>query len=62
MADVVKTEYMDKPQRGYSEYFAKSYDALLSDDAPRPVPGDRAFLADGSMYFCWNAGDWEKIG
>lgn len=56
---VVKTQYMDKAQRGYSEYFFYNSDAMATQS---PVPGDRAFLADGSLYFCWDVGYWVKIG
>jgi hypothetical protein len=56
---VIKTQYMDKAQRGYSEYFIKDIEALKTQS---PVPGDRAFLADGSLYFCWDVGYWVKIG
>lgn len=58
--EFIKTQYMDKAQRGYSEYFAKSEDVLKENLSP--VPGDRVFLADGSMYFCWDVGVWTKIG
>lgn len=59
MGKVVKTQYMDKAQRGYSEYF-------FYDDEARetisPIPGDRCFMRDGSLWFCWETGVWEKIG
>lgn len=59
MAKVVKTQYMDKATKGYSEYFCYDTEAL---NTISPVPGDRAFLKDGSMYFCWEVGIWELIG
>ena len=59
MGKVVKTQYMDKAQRGYSEYFF--YDDNARENTV-PVPGDRGFMRDGSLYFCWEAGSWEKIG
>lgn len=59
MADVVKTQYMDKATRGYSEYFFRTEEARENIS---PVPGDRCFMKDGSLWFCWNAGEWEQIG
>lgn len=59
MADIIKTQYMDKAQRGYSEYVAKSYEAL---EKISPKEGDRAILLDGSLYFCLEIGKWERIG
>jgi hypothetical protein len=59
MADVVKTEYMGKPQRGFSEYFFRTDEARENQS---PVPGDRCFMKDGSMWFCWDVGVWEQIG
>ena len=59
MADVVKTQYMDKAQRGYSEYFFRNEEAKNSIS---PVPGDRCVMKDGSIWFCWETGLWEKIG
>ena len=59
MADVIKTQYMDKATRGYSEYVARNIDAL---NAIVPVSGDRAILLDGSLYFCLESGKWELIG
>lgn len=58
--EIIKTQYMDKAQRGYSEYFVKSEKEL--EENLSGVPGDRVFLADGSMYFCWDTGVWTKIG
>jgi hypothetical protein len=56
---VVKTQYMDKPVRGYSEYF-------FYDDGARqatsPVIGDRCLMKNGDLYFCWQTGVWSKIG
>ena len=57
--EIIKTQYMDKAQRGYGEYFAKDITALKTQS---PVPGDRAFLADGTMYFCWDTNFWTEIG
>ena len=59
MAKVVKTQYMDRATKGYSEYFFYDDEAR---EAISPVPGDRGFMRDGSMYFCWEKGVWEKIG
>lgn len=59
MADVIKTQYMDKPQRGYSEYIARNEEAL---NVIAPKEGDRAILLDGSLYVCLDNGTWEKIG
>ena len=56
---VVKTQYMEKAQRGYSEYFF--YDDAAKESVS-PVPGDRGIMKDGSIYFCWETGKWEKIG
>ena len=59
MAEWIKTQYMDKPQRGYSEYIARNEEAL---DAITPKEGDRAILLDGSLYVCLDNGKWEQIG
>ncbi len=59
MAEVIKTQYMDKAQRGYSEYIARNYEAL---ETIAPKEGDRAILLDGSLYVCLNTGNWEQIG
>ena len=59
MADVIKTQYMDKPQRGYSEYIARNEEAL---NAIVPKEGDRAILLDGSLYVCLDNGKWDLIG
>jgi hypothetical protein len=56
---VVKTQYMDKAQRGYSEYFFYNSDAMATQS---PVPGDRALMKNGDIYFCWTPGTWDKIG
>jgi hypothetical protein len=61
MADVIKTQYMDKPQRGYSEYIARNEEALNAI-VPKPKEGDRAILLDGSLYICLDNGKWEQIG
>ena len=58
--DYVKTQYMDKAQRGYSEYFVKEKRVL--EEILSPVPGDRAFFVDGTLYFCFDIGVWTKIG
>jgi hypothetical protein len=57
--EIIKTKYMDSPQRGYSEYFFRTEDARK---ATSPVPGDRCFMKDGSLWFCWDVGFWTKIG
>ena len=59
MADVIKTQYMDKAQRGYSEYVARDFNSLKKIV---PKEGDRAILLDGSLYICLNSGVWEQIG
>lgn len=59
MADVIKTQYMDKAVRGYSEYVAKTKEAL---DKIVPKEGDRAILLDGSLYICLDNGKWDLIG
>ena len=59
MAEVIKTQYMDKPQRGYSEYIARNYKAL--EKIP-PKEGDRAMLLNGELYVCLDAGKWERLG
>jgi hypothetical protein len=56
---VVKTQYMDKPVRGYSEYFFFDDEARNSVS---PVVGDRCLMRNGDLYFCWGEGTWEKIG
>lgn len=58
--EYVKTQYMDKAQRGYSEYFVKEKSVLERNLSP--VPGDRAFFVDGTLYFCFDTGVWTKIG
>lgn len=59
MQKVVKTEYMNKATKGFSEY-------IFYDDEARnsvsPVPGDRALMRNGDLYFCWEVGTWELIG
>lgn len=59
MADVIKTQYMDKATRGYSEYIARDFNAL---NTYSPVPGDRAILLNGDLYVCLKTGEWEPIG
>ena len=59
MADVIKTQYMDKATRGYSEYIARDFKALQTYI---PKEGDRALLLDGSLYVCLTSGTWELIG
>lgn len=57
--EIVKTKYMGKPQRGFSEYFFRTDEAR---EKTSPVPGDRCFMKDGSLWFCWDVGIWTKIG
>ena len=57
--EIIKTKYMNSPQRGYSEYFFRTDDARENTS---PVPGDRCFMKDGSLWFCWDVGFWTKIG
>lgn len=59
MADVIKTQYMDKAVRGYSEYIARDLDALQTIS---PKEGDRAILLDGSLYICVDNGTWDIAG
>ena len=59
MADVIKTQYMDRATRGYNEYVVRNVEAL---NTFIPVSGDRAILLDGSLYFCLEPGKWELIG
>ena len=57
---VVRTQYMDKPLIGYSEYYFFDNDARY---AVAPIPGDRCIMANGDVYFCWDKDiGWEKIG
>lgn len=57
--EIVKTSYMERPVKGYSEYFFKTDEAR---DSVIPRPGDRALMKNGDVYFCWEKGVWEKIG
>lgn len=59
MAEVIKTKYMDKATRGYSEYIARDLDALQTIS---PKEGDRAILLDGSLYICVDNGIWDIAG
>ena len=59
MADVIKTQYIDRATRGYSEYVAKDFNALKTII---PKEGDRAILLDGSLYICLDNGKWDLIG
>ena len=59
MADVLKTEYMGKPNVGYSEYMFKTDEAR---EATSPKTGDRCVMKNGDVYFCWEQGTWEKLG
>lgn len=59
MADVIKTQYMDRATRGYNEYVARDKTAL---DTIVPKEGDRAILLDGSLYICLDNGKWDLIG
>ena len=60
MTDIIKTEYMDKPTIGYSEYLFLDMTAL---NAQSPKPGDRAVvLTEGTIYFCINQGEWLLFG
>ena len=59
MAEVIKTQYMDKAQRGYSEYIARDFNAL---NTIAPKEGDRAMLLNGDLYVCLDAGKWDKLG
>lgn len=60
MSNYIKTNYMESPNIGYSEYFIKSKADL---SALSPKPGDRAIVADeGKIYFCVTQGSWEKFG
>ena len=59
MAEVIKTKYMDKATRGYSEYVARDLNALQTIS---PKEGDRAILLDGSLYICVDNGQWDIAG
>lgn len=59
MAEVIKTKYMDKATRGYSEYIARDLNALQTIS---PKEGDRAILLDGSLYICVDNGIWDIAG
>lgn len=60
MADVVKTEYMDRPTLGFSEFIVTDAAALATQS---PKPGDRAIvLEEGKIYFCINTGEWLSFG
>lgn len=59
MQNVIKTEYMGQPTKGYSEYIARDFASLQGIS---PITGDRAILLDGSVYVCLETGTWEKIG
>jgi hypothetical protein len=57
---VVRTQYMDKPLLGYSEYYFYDSDAR---ESIAPNVGDRCVMRDGSVFFCWDKDiGWEKIG
>jgi hypothetical protein len=56
---VIKTQYMDKPVRGYSEYFFYDDEARNSIS---PVVGDRCLMRNGDVYVCWEVGVWSMIG
>jgi len=57
MSNIIKTSYMDAPNLGYSEHFAKSANDLPTN----PKPGDRALLTNGDLYFCIEAGKMVKV-
>jgi len=59
MANIVKTEYMNQPILGFSEYLVK-YTTDLT--AISPQPGDRAIVVESGLYICITQGSWEKIG
>jgi len=60
MANSIKTDYMNTPNLGYSEYFIKNASDL---SALSPKPGDRAIVADnGAIYLCIETGEWSKFG
>jgi len=60
MANSIKTDYMNAPSLGYSEYFIKNETDL---NALSPLPGDRAIVADnGAIYICIDKGTWNKFG
>ena len=60
MANSIKTDYMNTPNLGYSEYFIKNESDL---NALSPKPGDRALVADsGAVYICIETGEWNKFG
>lgn len=60
MGQYIKTDYMDSPNLGYSEFFIKSKTDL---NAISPKPGDRAIVAnEGKIYICIDQGQWERFG
>ena len=58
MANVIKTEYMNRATIGFSEYMAKSENDLPEN----PKPGDRCLVAGGKVYICIENGEWEEFG
>lgn len=60
MANVLKTEYMNRPTLGYSEYLIKSENDLSS--IPNPHLGDRAIAVEDGKIFVWIDGEsWSEI-
>ena len=60
MADIIKTDYMDRATVGYSSYIVLNAAALA---ALSPKPGDRAVVTtEGKVYFCVNKGEWKCFG
>jgi len=57
MANIVKTEYMNRATIGFSEYFASTEDDLLEN----PKPGDRCLVASGKVFVCIENGEWEEL-
>lgn len=58
MANILKTEYMNRPTIGFSEYITKTSADLPSN----PNLGDRAIVTqEGKLYCCIDGNDWEEI-
>ena len=57
MPNIVKTEYMNRPTIGFSEYFSDSEDNLPSN----PKPGDRCIVTTGKIFICIESGVWEEF-
>lgn len=59
MADAIKTEYMGKSVKSTSTYWFKNDNARNNIS---PVPGDLGIMSNYDVYFCFDAGTWQKLG